>query len=46
MPAPAFVVDASVVVRWLADGPFRAECRAFLRARSEINYAILSVRWG
>jgi len=28
--APSFVVDASVVVRWLVDGPISAECRAFL----------------
>jgi predicted nucleic acid-binding protein len=26
----AFVIDASVVVRWLVDGPFSAECCAFL----------------
>jgi len=30
VPTSAFVVDASVVVRWLVDGPFRVECRAFL----------------
>lgn len=30
MPTSAFVVDASVVVRWLVDGPFSAECHAFL----------------
>lgn len=30
MPTSAFVVDASVVVRWLVDGPFSVECRAFL----------------
>jgi len=28
--APALVVDASVVVRWLVDGPFSTECLAFL----------------
>jgi hypothetical protein len=26
-----FVVDASVVVRWLVVGPYEEECRAFLR---------------
>lgn len=31
MPTSAFVVDASVVVRWLVDGPFSAECRTFLQ---------------
>jgi len=30
VPTSAFVVDASVVVRWLVDGPFSTECRAFL----------------
>ena len=30
MPTSAFVVDASVVVRWLVDGPFSAECRTLL----------------
>ncbi len=31
VPTSAFVVDASVVVRWLVDGPFSAECRTFLQ---------------
>jgi len=30
VPTSAFVVDASVVVRWLVDGPFSAECRTLL----------------
>jgi len=30
VPAPGFVVDASVVVRWLVDGPFSDDCQAFL----------------
>ncbi len=30
MPAAAFVVDASVVVRWLVGGPFEEACNDFL----------------
>jgi len=37
-----FVVDASVVVRWLIDGPFAEECQAFLDRCSELNARLLA----
>lgn len=39
---PAFVVDASIVVRWLADGPFREECRALLRRCAALDARLLA----
>lgn len=42
MPAPAFVVDASVVVRWLVDGPFSSECQAFLDRCGTLDARLLA----
>jgi len=42
MPAPAYVVDASVVVRWLVDGPFSAECQRFLDRCGERDARLLA----
>lgn len=43
MPGPtAFVVDASVVVRWLSDGPFGEECRALLRRTAALDARLLA----
>lgn len=38
----AFVVDASIVVRWLADGPFGEECRALLRRCAALDARLLA----
>ncbi len=40
--APAFVVDASVVVRWLVDGPFGVECQAFLDRCGALDARLLA----
>lgn len=37
-----FVVDASVVVRWLIGGPFAEECQVFLDRCSELNARLLA----
>lgn len=43
MPTPvAYVVDASIVVRWLVDGPFREECRALLRRCAALDARLLA----
>jgi len=43
VPSPAaFVVDASVVARWLVDGPFSAECRALLRRCAALDARLLA----
>jgi len=42
VPTSAFVVDASVVVRWLVDGPFRRECDAFLDRCSLLDARLLA----
>lgn len=41
MPTSAFVVDASVVVRWLVDGPFSAECRDFFQSLPAYEIALV-----
>jgi len=42
VPGSVFVVDASVVVRWLVDGPFSVECRTFLDRCIERDARLLS----
>jgi len=42
VPAPGFVVDASVVVRWLVDGPFSDECQAFLDRCGALDARLLA----
>lgn len=42
MSDPAFVVDASVVVRWLVDGPFDDECQAFLYRCGQLDARLLA----
>src|SRR5579864_5271502 len=42
MPVPAFVVDASVVVRWLVPGPFSEECRALLDRCGALDARLLA----
>jgi hypothetical protein len=42
MPAPAFVVDASVVVRWLIDGPFNEACHRFLDRCGDLDARLLA----
>lgn len=42
MPAPTFVVDASVVVRWLVERPFTAECQAFFDHCGESDARLLA----
>lgn len=42
MAAVAVVVDASVVVRWIADGPYSAECQAFLNRCAQLDARLLA----
>ena len=42
MPAPVFVVDASVVVRWLVDGPHKESCDAFLERCGQLDARLLA----
>jgi predicted nucleic acid-binding protein len=42
VPDPAFVVDASVVVRWLVDGPYSTECQAFLDRCEQLDARLLA----
>ncbi len=37
-----FLVDASLVVRWLTDGPFGEECRALLRSCAALDAWLLA----
>ena len=42
MPALVFVVDASVVVRWLVAGPWNEECSAFLNRCGALDARLLA----
>jgi predicted nucleic acid-binding protein len=42
MSAPAFVVDASVVVRWLVEGPFTDACQSFLDRCGQLDARLLA----
>lgn len=42
MLAPAFVVDASVVVRWLVPGPFTDACQALLERCGQLDARLLA----
>jgi predicted nucleic acid-binding protein len=42
VPAPAFVVDASVVVRWLVDGPHKDACDQFLERCGLLDARLLA----
>jgi predicted nucleic acid-binding protein len=42
LASAAFVVDASVVVRWLVDGPFNTECQALLDRCGQIDARLLA----
>jgi len=42
VPADAVVVDASVVVRWMVDGPYSAECQALLNRCEALDVRLLA----